>query len=163
VIADREVEYEVPLPVATAITDAADAPAVQRVADLVVTDLSARRSEYVDLSIPCPQASRYLPGSARCRGAAARSMRQLKESQYAASLLDSTLRDSALSYRFVPLIIECFGLVDSVGSRWLRGLFRNSPSRLDSLLTELSLTLWRSNAALLSDARHQRLVSRFSG
>jgi len=88
----------------------------------VDTDLNARRSEYLDLSIPCPPASRYLPASARRRGAAARLMQQLKESQYAAAMLESKLRDSALSHRFVPLIIERFGLNDSVGSRWLRAL-----------------------------------------
>jgi len=53
--------------------------------------------------------------------------------------------------------------IDSVGSCWLRGPFRNDPGHLDSLLSELSLPLWRSNAALIVDARHRRLVSRFSG
>jgi len=73
-----------------------------------------------------------------------------------------TFRELAVTYRLVPLIIECFGLVDSVGLRWLRGIFRNDPGRIDSLLTQLSLTLLRFNAALFVDARHQRLVSRFS-
>jgi len=44
---DREVESEVPLAVATAISGEPDTPAVQRVADLVVSDLGARLSEQV--------------------------------------------------------------------------------------------------------------------
>uniref|UniRef100_A0A7S2ZS66 Uncharacterized protein n=1 Tax=Rhodosorus marinus TaxID=101924 RepID=A0A7S2ZS66_9RHOD len=54
---DLEVEHEVPLAVATAISDEADAPAVQ-------------------------QGASYLPASARHRGSTARAVRQLKESHY---------------------------------------------------------------------------------
>jgi len=35
--------------------------------------------------------------------------------------------------------------------RWLRRNFRNYPGRLDSLFTELSFTLCRSNAAMIVD------------
>jgi len=65
----------------------------------------------------------------------------MKESLYAAAMLAPALRGSALSYRFMLLIVESLGLVDSVGSRWLRGIFDRDQGRLDSLLTELSLTL----------------------
>jgi len=80
-------------------------------------------------------------------------MRQLKEAQYAEAMSNSMHRDSVVTYRFVPLIIESFGLIDSIGSRWLRNMFRNDPGRPDRILTELSLTIWRSNADLLAEAR----------
>jgi len=39
----------------------------------------------------------------------------------------------------VPLILECFGLMDSVGSRWLRSMFRNDLEPMDSLDAKLAL------------------------
>jgi len=74
----RKVEHA--LEVATAISEEDDAPAAHRVADLMVSDLSARRNEYIDLSFPCPQGTRYQHESARRRRAVAPAMRQLKES-----------------------------------------------------------------------------------
>jgi len=53
------------------------------------------------------------------------------------------IRASALAHRLVLLIIEPFGFLDSVGSRWLRELFRERPHRLSSSFTSASFLLWR--------------------
>mmetsp|Transcript_38772 Transcript_38772/g.153167 ORF Transcript_38772/g.153167 Transcript_38772/m.153167 type:complete len:84 (+) Transcript_38772:5696-5947(+) len=68
------------------------ATAVQRVADLVVSDLSTRRSEYTDLSIAFPRAARYLPESALCGGAALEKC-ATERIEYAEAKSNSTIRD----------------------------------------------------------------------
>ncbi|KAJ8900926.1 hypothetical protein NDN08_000224 [Rhodosorus marinus] len=145
--AGLEIEREKPLPVADFQNDE------RRVADLVITCDDSRRTTYVDLAVPNPQASRYLPAAGERRGSAAASMRRRKKIKYAGALSSPGVRASALAHRLVPLIIECFGFMDSVGSRWLRELFRERPDRLQSLFTRLSFLLWRMNAALMLEAR----------
>jgi len=39
--------------------------------------------------------------------------------------------------------------MESVGSRWLREMFRERPDRLQYLFTRLRFLLWRMNASLM--------------
>eukprot|EP00189_Rhodosorus_marinus_P009200 CAMPEP_0184752662 /NCGR_PEP_ID=MMETSP0315-20130426/43699_1 /TAXON_ID=101924 /ORGANISM="Rhodosorus marinus, Strain UTEX LB 2760" /LENGTH=200 /DNA_ID=CAMNT_0027232009 /DNA_START=469 /DNA_END=1067 /DNA_ORIENTATION=- len=87
-----EIECEKPLPIAALCQNEE-----RRVADLVITCDDSRRTTYVDLAVPNPQASRYLPTAGERRGFAAASMRRHKEVTYARALSTPEVRASALA------------------------------------------------------------------
>jgi len=83
------------------------------IADLLVSDVAARRSAYVDLAITCPVASAHLTAAARRRGAAACALRRVKERRYAKSM--ASLPCCRGSLTLVPAFHR--------GKLWSRGKF----------------------------------------
>jgi len=126
------------------------------IADLLVSDVAARRSAYVDLAITCPVASAHLTAAARRRGAAACALRRVKERRYAESMASLPCAEGR-SHRFQPFILESFGHVEKSGLEWLRKCFAEHPVAYLELLRRLIVSLWRYSSSMHAQARHRRL------
>mmetsp|Transcript_28909 Transcript_28909/g.112558 ORF Transcript_28909/g.112558 Transcript_28909/m.112558 type:complete len:140 (-) Transcript_28909:225-644(-) len=65
-------------------------------------------------------------------------MRCHKEVKYVRASCHPGVIDSALAHGLVPLIVECFGFMESAGSRWLRDMFRDRPDCRHSCATPIN-------------------------